>query len=108
MKLKSIWGLLPVALAVTTFFTFKVIDNNMRDNVIKSRINTTVTGGKINFIGGGKKYTTRINITIPLPHRDTLLIGDSVSKEVSSKEFNVYRKNKSGKYMFHTTFKVVE
>ncbi|MFC4476487.1 hypothetical protein [Flavobacterium chungangensis] len=43
-------------------------------------------------------------VTSSLTNRDTLKIGDSISKESNTGVFKVYRKNPSGKYQFYKKY----
>lgn len=75
-----------------------------RKNFFESKFNSKIIRQEGN-ISAGRSYDfiTDAGITITLMNSDTLYVGDSVVKEKNSWKFNLYRKNKTGRYQFTRT-----
>lgn len=49
-------------------------------------------------------YDSTYCITTTNTRGDTLMIGDSISKNINTESFKVYRKNKEDKYKFYRSY----
>jgi hypothetical protein len=109
MKLKNIWKLFPVFLIIGIIIFFERKGNIERKEFYTSDINSYIVKKKNNWSGGRSyDYITAKNIIITLMNSDTLKIGDSISKENNTGNFNVYRKNQLGKYKFYKNYKIAQ
>lgn len=109
MKLQNIWRLFPVILIIGIIIFFEKMNNVDRKDFYKSDINSYIVKKKNNWSGGRSyDYITDKNIIITLMNSDTLKIGDSISKENNTGNFNVYRKNQLGNYKFYKNYNIPE
>jgi|SRR5690606_38479526 len=105
MKLKNIWKLFPVFLILGIIIYFEQKGNIERKEFYLSTINSYIIKKKNNWSGGRSyDYITKENVIITLMNSDTLKIGDSISKESNTTNFQIYRKNQLGKYEFYKNY----
>lgn len=97
--------ILSIAIGMILFFMKN--DYKARKKVHNNAINNIIIKKEINYIGGGgKDYTTDNGFVIPLPHHDTIEVGDSISKIKNNSIINVYRKNNDASYSFYKSFNI--
>jgi len=109
MKLTNIWKLFPVFLIAGIIIFFGRKGNIERNEFYKSGINSYIVEKKNNWSGGRSyDYITAKSIIITLMNSDTLKVGDSISKEINTGNFNVYRKNELGLYRFYKNYDISE
>ena len=110
MKFNNIWKLLPVFLIIGIIIFFEKKGDTERTRFYKSNINSYIIKKKNNWSGGRSyDYITDKNIIITLLNNDTINIGDSISKEANTGDFEVYRINtKLRKYIFYKTLNTKE
>ena len=93
--------LYPIVLVVIILFFFDRKGHMQRKKMQQTPLNNKIVKIKNNWQGEySYNYITDNNIVISPPNKDTLKIGDSISKPANVKAFDVYRKNKDGQYEF--------
>jgi hypothetical protein len=103
-KLKNIWKIWPLLLILSVILFFELKGRQERKVLFNSTLNNKVIKVKNNWSGGRSyDYITDNGIVITLLNRDTLLVGDSISKVANTSRFDVYRKN-NGIFEFYKTY----
>ncbi|MDR0872522.1 MAG: hypothetical protein LBN27_03505 [Prevotellaceae bacterium] len=101
---KKIWKIYPLLLILSIILFFELKWCHEGKVLFNSSLNNKVIEVKHNWSGGRSyDYITDNGIVITLLNRDTLLVGDSISKEADTFKFDVYRK-KNEKYEFYKTY----
>lgn len=106
MLVKKIWILFPILLVLSIILFFELKSRQERKALFNSNLNNKVIKVKHNWTGGRSyDYITDNGITITLLNNDTLVIGDSISKEANTGKFDVYRE-KNGNYEYYKSFDI--
>lgn len=107
MKINNIWKLLPIFIIIGIVIFFEWKSSDERKVFYVSGINSHITKKNNNWSGGRSyDYLTGNNITITLLNKNSLEIGDSISKIANTNHFKVYRKNRFGKYEFYKDYDI--
>ncbi|KAA2220659.1 hypothetical protein [Chryseobacterium sediminis] len=101
MKIKTFYRFLPILLGLVVFgyfYLYKLVylgNKRFKENSINERIidsNNWPKRSTFYYLKGG------LSIELSVLDSLHLKIGDSISKEANTTEFNVYRKNNKDKY----------
>lgn len=107
MKISNIWKLFPIFIIIGIVIFFEWKSSNERKVFYVSDINSHITKKKNNWSGGRSyDYLTGNNITITLMNKNSLEVGDSISKIANTNNFKVYRKNRFEKYEFYKDYDI--
>lgn len=109
MKVKTYYRFIPILLGLIAFAYFYVyrivfLNNNYfyRNNVQAKIIRVYNYENKsLQFY-----YSDDYCITTTDTKNDTLQVGDSISKNANTGEFNIFKKDSFGKYKFYKSYKI--
>lgn len=105
MNLKNIWKLIPLAVIVGVFLFFYFKGKNARMKFYESKVNEKIVSSN-NWQKRTTEYYLENGLSIDITILDSihLNIGDSISKEANTTEFNIYKMNKEGRYEFYKKY----
>jgi len=108
MRAKSYYRFIPILLgliAITYFYVYRMVFRNSNyfyKNDVQAKIIRIYNyeNKSLQFY-----YSDDYCITTTDTKNDTLQIGDSISKNSNTEEFNIFRKDNFGKYKFYKNYK---
>ena len=102
IKVKNLWRLYPIFIILGIIIFFQIKWNLEYKKFHQTAINSLIIKKKNNWSGGRSyDYLTKNNIVITLISNNLLKVGDSISKESNTDEFEIYIKIDKGKYQFY-------
>ena len=103
-KFFNILKVLPLIIVAIGFVLFVIYNHRLSDKFTKLEVNSTVVK-RDNWQLRTTEFYLQNGLRIDSTYMNNfdLKLGDSISKQDSTKSFNVYRKI-NGKYEFYTTY----
>jgi hypothetical protein len=101
MKIKTIMTIVTITVGISLISYFLLEAKNNLDHFVKNKINAKIVR-VYNYENKSLQfyYDENYCITTTVTKGDTLIIGDSIVKEMNAVVFDVFRKNKLNKYEF--------